>query len=38
MATALTPTAAKPPAPTASTASVRSTGLIRLKARNSPAR
>src|SRR6266487_3342630 len=38
MATALRPTAAKPPAPTAPTASVTSMGLIRLKTRNSPAR
>src|SRR5215469_3349098 len=38
MATALTPRAAKPPAPTAPTASVTSTGPIRRKTRNSPAR
>ena len=38
MATAVTPMAAKPPAPTASTASVTSTGLIRRKSRYSPDR
>ena len=38
ISTALNPTAANPPAPTASTTSVRVTGLNRLKARNSPAR
>src|SRR2546429_2584636 len=38
MAIALTPRAAKPPAPAAPAASVISTGLIRLKTRNSPAR
>ena len=37
-ATALTPMAANPPAPTASTTSVRATGLNRSKTRNSPDR
>ena len=38
IATALTPMAAKPPAPTASAASMAASGLIRSKTRNSPAR
>jgi hypothetical protein len=38
IATALSPMATKPPAPTASTTSVRSAGLSRLKTRNSPDR
>jgi hypothetical protein len=38
IATAVTPTAAKPAAPTASATSVRSIGLNRLKTRNSPDR
>src|SRR4029453_13888155 len=36
IAPAVTPIAANPPAPTSSTTSVRSTGLNRLKTRNSP--